>query len=190
MSLPVFIRNKRSKNMVFDQLILRRRSVRAYKEEPIPHEILESIVKKAQMAPSWKNMQTSRSYVVESAEMLQTVREKGLPFFNAKSSANAALIVTTFVRGQVGFSNGQPDNELGDKWGAYDLGLHDAYLVLAAADAGLDSLIMGLRDAEAFREILSIPEEEEIVSVIAVGYRDQEPSLRPRKELGEVAKFF
>ena len=38
--------------------------------------------------------------------------------------------------------------------------------------------------------ILQIPEEEDIVSVIAIGYRNQEPGLRPRKTLEETAKFF
>lgn len=176
--------------MEFRELILRRRSVRAYKEAPVSHELLVQILKEAQMAPSWKNLQASRSYVIETPEKLREFREKVLPPFNANSSANAAVIVTTFVRGVVGHTAGVPDNELGDKWGAYDLGLHDAYLILAAENAGLDTLIMGIRDADAIRQLLDIPEEEDIVSVIAVGYRDQEPSLRPRKDPADVTKFF
>lgn len=176
--------------MEFRELIQQRRSVRAYRE-PLPsHEVLMQILQEAQMAPSWKNLQASRSYVIETPEKLQEFREKALPSFNAKSSANAAIIVTTYVRGLVGHTKGVPDNELGDKWGAYDLGLRDAYLILAAKNAGLDTLIMGLRDADVIRQLLSIPEEEEIVSVISVGYRDQEPSLRPRKDLSDVTEFF
>ena len=176
--------------MEFRELIQQRRSVRAYRE-PLPsHEVLMQILQEAQMAPSWKNLQASRSYVIETPEKLQEFREKALPPFNAKSSANAAIIVTTFVRGLSGHTGGVPDNELGDKWGAYDLGLRDAYLILAAKNAGLDTLIMGLRNTDAIRQLLSIPEEEEIVSVISVGYRDQEPSLRPRKELSDVTEFF
>ena len=84
----------------------------------------------------------------------------------------------------------EPDNEVGNGWGAYDLGLHDAYLILAAKDAGYDTLIMGLRDAEKIRTILSIPEEEEILSVIAIGKRGEEPALRPRKPLEEIVKIY
>ena len=175
--------------MDFEQLITERRSVRAYKAEPVSREKLEQIVKEAQLAPSWKNSQTARCYVVANPEKLEDFRALALPGFNAKSSANAALIVTTFVRDVAAFTDGKPDTELGNKWGAYDLGLHDAYLVLAAKNAGLDTLIMGIRNADAIREALEIPENEDIVSVIAVGYRDQEPPLRPRKELGEVVKF-
>ena len=175
--------------MEFKELIKVRRSIRKYAEAVIPHEDLEAILKEAQQAPSWKNLQSARSYVAESPEILEKLRKAVLPDFNQKNSANAVLIVSTFVKGLSGYSGANPSNEHGDIWGAYDLGLHDAYLVLAAADAGYDTLIMGIRDADAIREMLAIPEEEEIFSVIALGKRDQEPLLRPRKELAEVAKF-
>ena len=175
--------------MEFQELIMRRRSIRNYKEEPVEHGVLEEIIRNAAMAPSWKNSQTCRCYVVESPEMIGRFRET-LPSFNQKSSANAAYIVTTYVKDISGFTAGAPDNELGNAWGAYDLGLHDAYLVLAAADAGYDTLIMGLRDEEKIRQMLQIPEEECIVSVIAVGKRASEPALGKRKDLSEVAKFF
>ena len=174
--------------MEFQDLIRARRSVRRY-SGGIPHEDLAAILARAQQAPSWKNLQASRCYAVESPEALAALRSRGLPSFNQSSSENAALVVTTFVRGVVGFTQGVPDNEVGDGWGAYDLGLHDAYLVLAAADMGYDTLIMGIRDADAIRRLLDIPENEQIMSVIAVGRRGAEPKQKPRKPLEEVVKF-
>ncbi len=176
--------------MEFQELIKARRSIRSYEADPIAHEELVSILKQAQQAPSWKNQQTSRCYVAETPEVLEKLRETGLPSFNQTSSANAVLIVTTFVKDVVGFGDGQPVNEAGNFWGAYDLGLHDAYLVLAASNAGYDTLIMGIREAEAIRKELQIPENEQIMSVIAVGKRAKEPMDRPRKALEEVVKFF
>ena len=175
--------------MEFSELIKERRSIRCFSGAP-DHETLAAVLKEAQQAPSWKNMQTSRCYVAESPEVLEALHEKGLPPFNNKSSANAALIVTAFVPDEVGFSDGSPVNEMGNHWGAYDLGLHDAYLVLAAKNAGLDTLIMGIRNADGIREVLNIPENEQIGAVIAIGYRNQEPADRPRKPLDEVVKFF
>ena len=49
---------------------------------------------------------------------------------------------------------------------------------------------MGIRDGEALRRELNIPEEQEVVSVISVGYRDIEPSMPKRKELEQIAAFF
>ena len=176
--------------MEFQELIRARRSVRNY-QAGICHEDLEKILRQAQQAPSWRNMQTSRCYAVETPEKLEAFRAAALPSFNLHSSANAALIVTTYVKNIVGFrDNGEPADAIGNGWGAYDLGLHDAYLLLAASDAGYDTLIMGLRDTDAIRAALDIPENEEIMSVIAIGKRAADPSAPPRKELDEVVKFF
>ncbi len=176
--------------MEFRELISARRSVRKY-AGAAGHDALAAILQEAQRAPSWKNQQTSRCYVVETPETLEDFRAAVLPSFNRNSSAGAALVVTTYVKGNVGFSDdGTPVNEIGNGWGAYDLGLHDAYLVLAAKNAGYDTLIMGIRDADAIRERLSIPENEEIMSVIAVGKAAEEPGPRPRKAPEEVTRFF
>ncbi len=175
--------------MEFNELIAARRSVRSY-ESAIEHNALVQILKEAQQAPSWKNQQTSRCYVAETPEILEDLRTAALPSFNQNSSAHATLVVTTYVRNVVGFNDGMPVNEIGNGWGAYDLGLHDAYLTLAARNAGYDTLIMGIRDADIIRDKLHIPENEEIMSVIAVGKRSVEPSMRPRKELDDVVRFF
>ncbi len=175
--------------MEFKDLISARRSVRKY-GAAVSHEALQEILAEAQQAPSWKNQQASRCYAVETPETLEDLRAAALPSFNQNSSAHAALVVTTFVRDVVGFSDGTPVNELANGWGAYDLGLHDAYLILAAKNAGYDTLIMGIRDAGVIREKLGIPENEEIVSVIAVGKASEAPAARPRKAPDEVIRFF
>lgn len=177
--------------MEFRDLIMERNSVRSYSEAPISHEEIVAVLTEAQRAPSWKNQQTSRCYVVESPAKLAEFRERALPSFNQKNSANAVLLVSTYVKNVVGFNDGTAMNEVGNGWGAYDLGLHDAFLILAAKNAGLDTLIMGIRDGEAIREMLEIPEEEEILSVIALGRRADTftPANRPRKEFSEVVRF-
>lgn len=174
--------------MEFKELIRERRSVRSYDSAP-PHDALIQILTEAQQAPSWKNSQTTRWYVVESQEKLAEMRQ-ALHAANQMKVPNAAMIVSTYVRDVAGFTRGEPDNEVGNGWGAYDLGLHDAYLLLAAKDAGYDTLIMGLRSGEQIREILSIPDNEEILSVIAIGKRAEEPAMRPRMELEQIARFY
>lgn len=172
----------------------KRRSIRNYNpERKVTKEQLDELIKAASYAPSWKNLQTSRYYCVLSENAVKELREKCLPEFNqANSDGAGAYIVTTFVKGMVGFdkNTGSPVNEAGDGWGYYDLGLQNENLLLKAAEQGLDTLVMGIRDGEALRELLNIPGSENVVSVIAVGYRGQEPPERPkRKELDAVAKF-
>ena len=49
---------------------------------------------------------------------------------------------------------------------------------------------MGIRGATPIREILNVPETENVVAVIAVGYKAKEASMPKRKDVEEVAKFF
>ena len=48
---------------------------------------------------------------------------------------------------------------------------------------------MGLYDAEKIRCILEIPEEQEIVAVIGVGYTESNPEMPKRKEVEEIICF-
>ncbi|MCD7729942.1 MAG: nitroreductase family protein [Oscillospiraceae bacterium] len=178
--------------MEFSELIKSRRSIRKYKPDAsVSRDDIEEIIRSAQLAPSWKNSQTGRYYAVISPEKIAEVREC-LPEFNRNNSENApALIVTAFERARSGFErDGKPSNELGDKWGAYDLGLQNENLILKARDMGYDTLIMGIRDGERLRRILDIPEGQDIVSVISVGIRAIDPDAPQRKPIDEVVKFF
>lgn len=178
--------------MEFNQVIQNRRSIRSYdKNKKVTKEQIEEIIKAGLLAPSWKNSETARYYAVVSEDKISEVSEKCLPEFNQRNSSGAALIVTAFVKSRSGFTKeGKPENEGGEGWGFYDLGLANENLVLKAAEMGLGSLIMGIRDGKALRESLNIPEEQEIVSVIAVGYSDAKPEMPNRKNLEDVAKFF
>jgi nitroreductase len=46
------------------------------------------------------------------------------------------------------------------------------------------------RDADKLRALFSIPENETIMAVIALGYRAAEPRTPRHKDLDEAVKFF
>ena len=118
------------------------------------------------------------------------LREKCLPEMNAGKCENAVLIVSTFVHNRAGFQrDGSADNELGNGWGCYDLGLQNENLVLKATELGYGTLIMGIRDADEIREFCDVPESETVVAVIAVGVPGEEPGRPKRKETGDIVKF-
>ena len=174
----------------FNDVITTRRSIRSYDAtKTISEAEVRTLLTTTQEAPSWANMQPSKYYVAISPESVAAVQDmvggnkeriKGAP----------VLIVSTFEKGKSGFFRGQQTNELGDYWGAYDNGLSNAYLILTARAMGFDTLIMGMRDAEAIRSYFHIPGEEMITAVIALGYRAEEPRQPVHRELDEIAKFF
>ena len=157
--------------MGLNEILSGRRSIRRYKAgTEVDPALIREMLEAAVWAPSWKNSQTSRYYVVTSREMLEKVKTSCLPEFNQKNCKDApVLIVTAFVKNH---------------------SLHDANLILKARELGLDTLIMGIRDADALREILGIDGDQEVVSVIAVGYRDIDPAMPARKSVEEIARFY
>ena len=169
-----------------------RRSIRAYKNQPVEKEKVEEIISFLQNAPSWKNSQTGRYYIVMTSDKVAQVKEKCLPEFNQNNCKDApVLIVTAFEKARSGFDKeGNPVNEIGDEWGAYDLGLQNQLLLLKAKELGLDTLIMGIRDGAALRSELDIPESQEVVAVISLGYGNAKPDMPKRKDISEIARFF
>ena len=174
----------------FDEVLASRRSVRSYDAtKKIMEDEMRTLLSAVQEAPSWANQQPTKYYVAISPEKVAAVQE----FVGGNKDRIAAapvLIVSTFERGKSGFFQGKATNEIGDAWGAYDNGLSNCYLVLKARAMGFDTLIMGMRDAEGLRKLFDIPENETVMAVIALGYRDSEPTRPERRPLDEIVKFF
>ena len=133
-----------------------------------------------------------RRVFVLSSPVISTFNwRKILPEMNQAKAENASLIVTTFVHNHAGFQkDGTPDNELGNGWGCYDLGLQNENLILKAKELGYGTLIMGLRAGDKLREILSIPETETVMAVIAIGKAAEEPARPKRKDVEDIVRFY
>ena len=173
----------------FDEVLISRRSVRSYDPaKAISEAEVRALLTAAQEAPSWANQEPTKYYVAIGVEKRLALLD--MVGGNKDRVAGApVLIVPTFEKGKSGFFRGQPANEVGDGWGAYDNGLSNAYLVLKARAMGFDTLIMGMRDSEAIRAEFDIPETEAVMAVIALGYRAEEPSRPARRELDEIVRF-
>jgi len=171
----------------FDQLVAQRRSIRAYDgSKTISREQVATLVATAQEAPSWANSQSTRYYAVMSPDKQAALREMIGERNKQNVEGASVLLVSSFVKGQAGFGHGIQVNEIGDGWGAYDNGVSNAYFILKAREMGFDTLIMGMRDSERIRALLEIPESEEIMAVIALGYRAKDPQRPERKSLESV----
>ena len=176
--------------VAFDDVLMTRRSVRSYDaSKTISEAEVRELLKAVQEAPSWANQQPSKYYVAMSEEKRSALLD--MVGQNKERVAGApVLIVSTYERGKSGFFRGQQTNEIGDGWGAYDNGLSNAYLILKARAMGFDTLIMGMRYSDLIRAEFDIPENETIMAVISLGYRNGEPRQPEHRDFDEVVKFF
>lgn len=175
--------------MELKNAIFGRRSIRQYAPCEIKKEEIEELVRCAQASPSWKNSQTARFYAAITSDGIEGVRGC-LASFNYDRTANAgAFIVTTVEHGISGYT-AQGSTHLGNGFECFDNGLAVENLLLEAYEMGYGSLIMGLYKEKELRALLNIPENEHIVTVIALGKADIDPEMPERNSIDKVLKIF
>ena len=167
-----------------------RRSIRRFEDKPVSHETIEQIVSVASMAPSWKNTQVTRYIAVEgeSKEALAkctTIWEK-----NGDIIRNAPVVIAVCaVKNRSGYErDGSFSTSKGDKWEMYDVGVASEAFCLAAYEAGLGTVILGLYDDNA-PEVLGVPEGQELIALIPMGYPAESPEAPRRKEVSELLSY-
>ena len=170
-----------------------RRSIRKFKAQQIPHELMQEIISAAAYAPSWKNTQVTRYVVVEDAAIKSKIADEAtLGFEHNKGIINgaAALVVVTLVHGRSGFErDGSYTTSKEDRWEVFDTGLATQTFCLAAHDKGVGSVILGIFDESKVAEILGIDEGQRVAALVAVGYADEAPEAPKRKSADDLLKF-
>ncbi|MCI8631433.1 MAG: nitroreductase [Firmicutes bacterium] len=174
--------------------IKERRSIRKFLEQKVPREVIKEIVDAARFAPSWKNTQTARYIVIDSAEKIAEIAEESCMAnfaYNSKVVANApAVVVITYVKGIAGFdSDGTPSTKKGGGWQMFDAGIAAQTFCLAAHEKGLGTVIMGYFDEDEIKNVIDVPENQEVAAVIPIGYPNIEPQAPVRKETAEIITF-
>ena len=181
------------------EAIRTRRSIRRYKPDPVDEKTVETVLEAAHLAPSWGNKQCWRFIVVrdsdikaELADSLVNVEIGGARAENPSIRAvrNAPVVIVACAElGESGYEFGRPITDKGDVWYMYDVALAMQNLALAAHSLGLGTVTIGAMDAGKIDSILGIPKGFCTVSMALLGYPEQEPKVRPRKELSEIVFY-
>lgn len=177
--------------MDFSKVIQERRTIRAYQDQSIDPKVIDSIMQAATLALSWKNTQCWRFYVVSEKQTLQALKERGLPEGNRQKVEQAPCIIVACVeKGLSGLgADNQYANSIGEGWSYFDLGLAVENLCLEAYNQGLGTLIMGIRNEGEIEALFNIPQQYEVVALIALGYPAVKPPMPLRKRVEEVCTF-
>ena len=172
------------------QAIKTRRSIRRYKSTPVKEEDIKAVLEAARLAPSWANTQCWRFVVVRDAETKARLADTLPPGNRAREAIREApvLVAACAELGKAGYYKGNAVTNKGD-WFMFDTALAMEHLVLAAHSLGLGTVHVGYFDANEAAAILGLPEGIAMVEMTPLGYPDEEPEARPRKELSELVFY-
>lgn len=170
--------------------ILSRRSIRKFTDQPVDHQTLETIISLAAYAPSWKNTQISRYIAIEDPQMLDEICKTYAPF-NARVIGNCkTLIAQTFIKSRSGFErDGSFSTDRGEGWQYYDCGIACQTFCLAAQDLGVGSVVLGIFDRKGLEQYLQVPEDQELMALIAIGYPAETPTAPKRKPVETLLSY-
>jgi nitroreductase len=174
--------------MDFLKAMRERRSVRKYRSDPIPDEILIEVLEAARWSPSWANKQVWRFIIVKDQHTKERLQDTLRPTNPARRAITDApvLICVAAQRGLSGYGRGEALTDKGD-WFMFDAGIAMEHIVLAAWNFGLGTVHVGSFNAKNAEAILKIPEGFSIVEMTPIGYFDETPGQTPRKPLSEIA---
>lgn len=177
--------------MTAKECIIGRRSIRSFTEQPVSRELLEQIVETASYAPSWKNTQITRYIAVEGEMKEKLAACTTIWAGNGTIMNNAPMVIAvTVITGRSGFErDGSFSTGKGDGWQMYDAGAASEAFCLAAYEQGLGTVIMGLYDEADAAKLLELPDNQELVALIAIGYPAQAPDAPKRKPVTDLLSY-
>ena len=164
--------------MEFMDVISRRRSIRKYKSDPVSKEDIEYVVEAARLAPSWANSQCWKFIVVTDPDIKEELAKAG----NSWIAQAPAIIVACADPSRPGTKGDQ-------EYYMLDIGIAMEHLILAAADRGLGTCWIGAFDEEMAKAVLGVPENIRVVASTPLGYPDQDPAVKQRRDLDEIMCF-
>ncbi len=158
------------------EAIYSRRSIRHYTDKPVPKELVYEIILAGTWAPSGLNNQPWRFAIVQDREKKEALAR--LTRYG-EIIRRAPVVIAVFVDREAMY------HEVKDHQA---MGACLQNMLLAAHALGLGAVWLGeiLKNAEAVRTTLELPENLELMAVVAVGYpqkRDQTSSRKPLQEV-------
>ena len=182
------------------EAIAGRRSIRRFKDQAVPRELIERALEATVLAPSGKNRQPWRFVVVgeeKRDEMVRVLRkgiaevkEEGGDPGSSEWTANAMeqAPVTVFVFNENAPESRHPDDG-GNVVDVQSIGGAIQTMLLAAHELGLGTLWIcdvfyaygGLREW--------LGRKDQMVAAVSIGYADEAPEARPRKPWQEVTEW-
>ncbi len=168
------------------EVVRTRRSVRAYKSDPIDDETLNRVLEAVRIAPSGSNRQPWRFVLVKDEKLKRRLAAA----CNKQAFVAEAPLVVVACGFKIPIDRG---DYMGDMGMLVDVSIAFTHLILAARAEGLGTCWIGAFDNDQVKKLLKIPEDVNVVAVSPLGYPKQgfgNPGARKQmNEIVSVDKF-
>lgn len=169
--------------MEFAEVVKNRYSCKKYDEKQISAEQLDAVLQAGRLAPTAKNLQGQRIYVVQSAEGLAKIDE-----LTPCRYAAPTVLVVAFDKNSVFVYPGEEANS-----GVEDASIVATHMMLAATNTGVDSCWLNFFDPAAVAKAFNLPENEQVLMLLDLGFAAEGfaplPNHTSRKPLEETVKY-
>jgi nitroreductase len=172
----------------FIDLVKSRRSIRRYRPDPVPRELIECCLEAARHAPTASNRQGWRFYVAEG-DLKDRIARECLGGVVRNAFAKTAPVIVAVAMKLSLVTNRIGGRLKGIEYHVLDAGIAGEHFVLQAAELGLGTCWIGWFDKKAVRRILDIPASWDVPALIALGYPGEAPRAKRRRPIDEMSSF-
>lgn len=162
-------------------LLKGRRSVRRYKPDPVPDEMVAQLLEAGRWAPSASNRQPWAFIVVRDEAVRREVAQHAAYYFIRWAHAEDAPLLIALC--------GNARNRIYRQFLHEDIGLAGSQIMLQAKALGLGTCWLGGLDRKAIAAVLKVPDHLEVVGLLTVGFPADDPDPPPRKSLKEIVHY-
>lgn len=162
-------------------LLRSRRSIRRYRPDAVPEEMLQQVLEAGRWAPSASNRQPWAFIVVRDPEIRRQVAQNAAYYFVRWAHVEDAPLLIVLC--------GDARNAIYRQFLHEDVALAGCQMMLQAAALGLGTCWVGGLDRKAIADILKLPEHMEVIGLLSVGFPDEAPPPPPRKALAEIVHY-
>jgi nitroreductase len=158
-------------------LIEKRRSVRTFREDPIPSESMDKLKNAMRLAPSAHNAQSYKFILVTDKELKKQIAEESS---SQRFIATAPVIVVAVSL--------MPEDTLSSGVSTYamDIAIALDHLTLVAVEENLGTCWVGSFNEVPIKKILNVPDKCKVVAIMPIGTPYDDPDVKSRKKIGEL----
>ena len=193
------------------EVIYSRRSIRKYTNEPVSRSIIEKIIDAGRVAPSAKNRQPWKYLVYrgEAKARLLSIMKNGIEMEeinprrplsvsgipDAKNTLRIMetapiVIIVLNTNGKSPFIYLDADDRFNEMNDLLSIGASIENMLLKAEELNIGTLWIG-NTCFAYQELIEyIGSTAELVGAIALGYKAETPTMRPRKKLDDIVEYY